>query len=618
MSLYFGCQSELSGVTGRTAFFSRQRLMCTQVDAYKTTPWLFFKSHHQPLLKVIILIIGLFISASAAADNAVASAEKAIESDNYAQAATHLHAVIRDKDSSKAHRIWAMQTLGTYLLDGRDAVPADPLRGYKLLSLAALDQTAPSSYAAGALGEAFLNGRGLPRNVAAARRWYGQQIILGNNGAQAWHAHPDTLEKERRYLEARARWRSTKPIANRPFGFVLGYDFPFEQSFEFYKNAPNPYVWQYEGVQPPEPMTVGEIPSGGGYSVVVTPATGKVFQVATELTFQSLESCSTAFSRYLETLSEATPFRQLGFCEDCRLSSWRQTAGYKLWGDFDGPSQPEMLEASPLTVQRGSEMVGTRVLAECLSDNSGEEATGKLIFQHLPTYEYMLSELVAGSNQVQTWYGKVEERGAPHASSAPFGVRLLAPLSNAALRFYESPLTELAYKPGDTSYVAISPPEAASVFSEYRVKVSSFGEYVLGVDGYAVFDSRDDCAVTMEATAQEIFEAHAREKNKRFTDFLRIFNDPGTGGFRWQKIEPFYVTSDGLFTSGGLLSKNPEGVFIVLNCYRASGTLIQGGRPVEGEIWQFRAAFEATAWAELLAADHCLATAGEIGCGDKR
>jgi hypothetical protein len=597
---------------------SAQPDSCVQITLHSEVRWLFPRRLCPTFLTLIFMITSSLVGASAAAENAVASAEKAIESDNYAQAALHLDAIIRDTGSSKAHRIWAMQTLGTYLLDGRDAVPADPLRGYKLLSLAALDLTAPSSYAAGALGEAFLNGRGLPRNVAAARRWYGQQIMLGNDGATAWYTHPDTLEQERRYLEARAQWRATKPTASRPFGFVLGYDFPFEQSFEFYKNASNPYVWQYEGVQPPEPMTAGEIPSGGGYSVAVTPATGKVFQVATELTFESLESCSTAFLGYLETLSGATPFRQLGFCKDCRLSSWGQTAGLKLWGDFDGPSQPEMLEPSPLTVQRGSEMVGTRLLAECLSDNSGEEATGKLILQHLPTYEFMLSELVAGSNQVQNWYGKVKERGAPHASSAPFGVRLLAPLSSTARRFYESPLTQLAHRPGDTSYVAISPPAAASVFTEYRVKVSSFGEYVLGVDGYAVFDSRDDCAVTMEATAQEIFEAHARQKNKRFTDFLRIFSDSGTGGVRWRRIEPFYVTSDGLFTSGGLLNKNPEGVFIQLNCFRESATLIQGHTPAEGEIWRFQAAFEAAAWAELLAADHCLATAGEIGCGDKR
>ena len=524
-----------------------------------------FKGMRDFISCMALFLPSVLIIADVSLADEVDKAYSAIKSKNYKVAIVELEKAITSNKVNFARKNWARETLGSFLLEGREGVPADPFRSYKLLTRAALDWDYPSKKAAAYLGSAFWQGKGLPKNPAASRKWYSFAVNLGDQASEKWLQREDILDKEKRFLKAKAKWRSGKPKADQPFGILFGYDFPFELSYEYYDTLSD-FSLKYDRVEVPEPVREGEV-YYNGYEVYVTPKTGKVFQVQTDLRFESLEMCRNSLWTYVQGLYSGVEDKNISSCENCQIPEQIQGLyGDRLWGDVNGPTGSKVNSSYPLFVKSDTPMVGTRLFAECYSDSTDGEAIGKLAFRHLPSYEIYIAETLKQS-RAQNWYGKIKGETVSHASFVPFGIRLLAPLSGDVSATFSEEGRQTFYQYTD-SY-DVRPVSSVKIFKDYFVEVSPFSETVVRVDASADFTTHDNCAVTMEAAAQDIFEKHATGK---FNNTLKIFTDVEKGSGieprqRW--IEPFYVTSSGFSKNYDELNdQDLSGVHIQLNCDR--------------------------------------------------
>ena len=539
----------------------------------------------------------------------VDKAYSAIKNKNYKVAVVELEKALTSNKVGFARKNWARETLGSFLLEGREGVPADTFRSYKLLTRAALDWDYPSKKAAAYLGSAFWHGKGLPKNPAASRKWYSFAVNLGDQASEKWLQREDILDKEKRFLKAKAKWRSGKPKADRPFGIVFGYDFPFELSYEYYDTLSD-FALKYDRVEVPAPLPEGDI-YYNGYEVYVTPKTGKVFQVQTDLTFESVEMCRNSLWTYVLGLSSDAEEKNISSCENCQIDERDWIYGERLWGDINGPPSSKVNSINPLFVKSDTPMVGTRLFAECYSDSTDGEAIGKLAFRHLPSYEIYIAETLKHS-RAQNWYGKIKGETVSHASFVPFGIRLLAPIQGgfSSIVSQKSRQSILPNYYSDAHTYDVDPVNAAKIFTDYFVAVSPFSETVVLVDASATFTTHDNCAVTMEAAAQDIFEKHATGK---FNNTLKIFTDAKKGSGieprqRW--VEPFYVTSSG-FSKKYDKSQDHDlsSVRINLNCLRGGRDTVSfkekfGAKA--NKMWELSVSYYPVNGLEFINSDLCL------------
>ena len=552
----------------------------------------------------ILFFSSVLIVTEASLADEVDKAYSAIKNKNYKVAVVELEKALTSNKVGFARKNWAREKLGLYLLEGREGVPADPFKSYKLLTRAALDSDYPSKKAAAYLGSAFWHGKGLPKNPAASRKWYGLAVKLGDRATEKWLQREDVLDKEKRFLKARAKWRSSKPNADRPFGIVFGYDFPFELKFDLGSGSGTDVLSKVE---------VSEAILGGeetvmGYQVYVTPKTGKVYQVQSDLSFESLEMCKNSLWSYVLGLSSGATEKNINSCENCG-----EFSGYvdKLWGDINGPPGSKVNSNYPLFVKSDTPMIGTRIMAEC-ERRSAYVTGGRLTFRHLPTYEIHIAEKLA-LNPGKNWYGKIKGESVSHASFAPFGIRLLAPLQkdvSPTLTTSINGFRKSSIYFTDVHTYVISPINPVKIFTDYFVEVSPFSETVVLVDASSAFTKYENCAVTMEAAAQDIFEKHA---NGKFYKTLKVFSDTKKGserepGHRW--IERFWVTSSGLSKKYDKSQDHDlSGVQIQLHCYR-------GGRDANSfkkkygakanKMWELSVSYYPYYGLEFINSDLCL------------
>ena len=343
----------------------------------------------------------------------------------------------------------------------------------------------------------------------------------------------------------------------------------------------------------------------------MTPKTGKVFQVQTDLTFESVEMCRNSLWTYVLGLSSDAAEKNISSCENCQIDERDWIYGERLWGDINGPPSSKVNSINPLFVKSDTPMVGTRLFAECYSDSTDGEAIGKLAFRHLPSYEIYIAETLKHS-RAQNWYGKIKGETVSHASFVPFGIRLLAPIQGgfSSIVSQKSRQSILPNYYSDAHTYDVDPVNAAKIFTDYFVAVSPFSETVVLVDASATFTTHDNCAVTMEAAAQDIFEKHATGK---FNNTLKIFTDAKKGSGieprqRW--VEPFYVTSSG-FSKKYDKSQDHDlsGVRINLNCLRGGRDTVNfkekfGAKA--NKMWELSVSYYPVNGLEFINSDLCL------------
>ena len=158
-----------------------------------------FKGMRDLISCMALFLPSVLIIADVSLADEVDKAYSAIKSKNYKVAVVELEKAITSNKVNFARKNWARETLGSFLLEGREGVPADPFRSYKLLTRAALDWDYPSKKAAAYLGSAFWQGKGLPKNPAASRKWYSFAVNLGDQASEKWLQREDILDKEKRF-----------------------------------------------------------------------------------------------------------------------------------------------------------------------------------------------------------------------------------------------------------------------------------------------------------------------------------------------------------------------------------------------------------------------------------
>ena len=545
------------------------------------------------------------VSLGAVADDPISRASAAMKAKNYSQAVVELEAALRQENVSEHSEAWAKSNLGWWFLSGEreeQGVPAQPAKGYRLL----LDSARLGNpWAAGKLGQAFFDGIGLPKNPAAARNWYriageladekseeyrGKNQWIAKN--KKWAESSAAIDDAQRFQKARQKWLQTKPAHERPFGVVFGYDYPYELGFYWRFGKFLGGVMDYRDVDVTEPFANGEHDNDAslnGYSVLATTKSAKVFQVAAGLgQFASEKDCMNQLSDYVIEMSEGADLRELGSCEGSNCGNW--TSWWRVW-QINGPADPLVDLRQPFRVNFTEDMVGTRVKAQCYDD------IGKITVLHLPTLQLQRAEFLdLMSDRNLDWFKKTEA-GKSHASLSPFGIRLVTPIANSVRNFIPMDWAGEADVASEI-WASVTPPQKRAPFQEYTVRLSPLTETVLGVTGRAEFDSLQDCRVTMEATAEEIFNNHYQGSvdvwDTKITPggMLKTLSDKARKEvFR---VSPFYVTWNKLSTELGDFSHTDRSVVEVeVRCDAGPYTDLREkyGYERARNMWQLNVAF---------------------------
>ena len=548
---------------------------------------------HQGIV-IFSICIGLFSVAAYSADNATYNkAARASGSGKFDEAVVEWKNLFFSPKASSWQKDIAALKLGDIFLKGREGVPAQPIEGYLWLLRAAQSEDRipvgkpnagsawsgeyPAGRAINSLRVTFDPDQGLVKNPAAVWAWmrmlfeslpleWLKEIIDEEaiSGAQRLAQDHETRRQsglfpsnpvESRFLEAKQKWLQTKPAFERPFGILFGYDYPHELTFNLGWSEFAAGVMHYKNVKVYERFGDGEHDSASsdGYSVLATPKSAKVFQVSAELKFASLEECMSKQRGYVIEISEEAELRELASCNGSSCDRWPPIE-QRVW-QINGPTSPLLDLQHPLRVDFAEEMVGTRVRAQCWDDG-----TGNITFVHLPTLELQRAEFLDEISDRDLDWLKNTEAGIPHASLSPFGIRLVAPLAKSIPRLSTDPRPDMA----NEIRVSVSPPQKRQPFQAYGVELSPLTETVLGVGAHAEFNSRDDCRVTMEATAKEIFQQHYRGSAAVFRNsrskapgVLTILSHPRE---EYWKVSRFYVTLNKLSTEVGDFSHRDRSV----------------------------------------------------------
>ena len=612
---------------------------------------------HQGIV-IFSICIGLFSVAAYSADNATYNkAARASGDGKFDEAVVEWKNLFFSPKASSWQKDIAALKLGDIFLKGREGVPAQPIEGYLWLLRAAQSQdripvgkpnassTWSGAYPAGTaisiLMKTFDPDQGLVKNPAAEFAWmrmafeslpleWLKEVINEEaiSGAQRLAQDHETRRQsglfpsnpvESQFLEAKQKWLQTKPAFERPFGILFGYDYPHELDFHLGFSEFKAGVMHYRQVKVYERFGDGEhdpASSFSGYSVLATPKSAKVFQVSAELKFASLEECMSKQRGYVIEISEEAELRELASCNGSSCD-WPGIE-HRVW-QINGPTDPLLDLEHPLRVDFAEEMVGTRVQAQC--EKLVDGASGNITLLHLPTLELQRAEFVDEiSDRDFDWINNTEA-GIPHASLSPFGIRLVAPLAKSIPR-----LSTVSRSDWVDEGVPVNPPQKRSPFQAYKVKLSPLTETVLGVGAHAEFNSRDDCRVTMEATAKEIFQQHYRGSAAVFRNprtkapgVLTAFSHPREEYF---KVSRFYVTLNKLSTEVGDFSHRDRSVVgVEVRCDQGNFTgwlSDKYGSKLAKNMWALTVSFDYPWGDHIVRQERCTLDPTDFGCNFRR
>ncbi len=412
--------------------------------------------------------------------NPTAALSQAIDQEQYRIA-------VRLIEKEKINTLYAAYWRGKIYGEGLGGVNPDFVKGYRQLIESIRKHK--SYYAAALLARWFWDGEVVSRNAAAAHRWSGLALKLGdiNNVKDITEIkrlqpvldlHSSSIQAADEFLQLRAQWLKDFPQHMRPFGIVLGEPLLHELvPALFNPSVSHPRLDSLGHVYVSQDSE--ELDNARALIVHTLPKTDAVYRVEAHYEFASEEACIAALDRYVEESIAGFDYVRRAY-QPLRAEVWHVHPGVRSHG---------IVAVSPMYIWDLRSLEGLRISREC---NGGR---GQLNFLYLPLVQSLIAQTLASIPVMEASFGK-EIANASHDHLNVFGLQILStyPIVDATFEHKEYPIDA-------------PNPEG---FSGFGAQVSPLTWRLLSISAARSFSTPGECEVGRKALRNHLIRSRSR------------------------------------------------------------------------------------------------------------